>query len=105
MEYIVVFITVPNVEVGEKIGHTLIKEKLAVCINITSEVKSIYFWKGNIEEDREHLLVVKTRRDRFESLEKKIKEIHPYEVPEIIALPVILGSKDYLNWIEETLNR
>jgi len=105
MEYIVVFITVPNLEVGEKIGNTLVEEKLAACVNITSEIKSVYFWKGKIEEDKEHLLIIKTRKDKFESLEKRVKEIHPYEVPEIIAMPIVLGSKDYLSWIDETLER
>ena len=105
MEYIVVFITVPNLEVGEKIGNILVEEKLAACVNITSQIKSLYFWRGNIEHDEEYLLIVKTRKEKFESLEKRVKEIHPYEVPEIIALPVILGSKDYLDWIDETLDR
>ncbi|AXI25336.1 cytochrome C biogenesis protein CcdA [Methanofervidicoccus sp. A16] len=105
MEYIVVFITVPNLEVGEKIGNTLVEEKLAACVNITSEIKSVYFWKGRIEEDKEHLLIIKTRKDKFESLEKRVKEIHPYEVPEIIAMPIVLGSKDYLSWIDESLER
>ena len=103
MEYIVVFITVPNLEVGEKIGNTLVEEKLAACVNITSEIKSVYFWKGKIEEDKEYLLIIKTRRDKFKSLERRVKEIHPYEVPEIIAVPIVLGSKDYLDWIDETL--
>ena len=92
-------------EVGEKIGNTLVEEKLAACVNITSEIKSVYFWKGKVEEDKEHLLIIKTRKDKFESLEKRVKEIHPYEVPEIVALSIILGSKDYLNWIDETLER
>ncbi|GBF36162.1 MAG TPA: divalent-cation tolerance protein CutA [Methanothermococcus okinawensis] len=103
MEYIIVFITVPNLEVGEKIGNTLVEEKLAACVNIIPEIKSVYFWKGNVENDNEHLLIIKTRKDKFKSLEKKIKEIHPYEVPEIVAIPIVLGSTDYLNWIDETL--
>ncbi|HIP34606.1 MAG TPA: divalent-cation tolerance protein CutA [Methanothermococcus okinawensis] len=103
MEYIIVFITVPNLEVGEKIGNTLVEKKLAACVNIIPEIKSVYFWKGNVENDNEHLLIIKTRKDKFKSLEKKIKEIHPYEVPEIVAIPIVLGSTDYLNWIDETL--
>ena len=105
MEYIIVFITVPDFEVGKRIGDILIEEKLAACVNITSEIKSIYLWKGDIEHDSEHLLIVKTRKDKFECLENRIKEIHPYEVPEIVAVPVISGSKDYLSWIDETLDR
>ena len=105
MEYIIVFITVPNLEVGEKLGNVLVEEKLAACVNITSEIKSLYFWKGSIEHDSEYLLIIKTRRDTFENLEKKVKEIHPYEVPEIVAMPIILGTKEYLNWIDEVLDR
>ena len=105
MEYIIVFITVPNFDVGEKIGSTLVEEKLAACVNITSQIKSLYFWKGNVENDSEYLLIIKTRKDKFENLEKRVKEIHPYEVPEIVAIPIILGSKDYLDWIDETLDR
>ena len=105
MEYIIVFITVPNFEVGEKIGSTLVEEKLAACVNITSEIKSLYFWKGSIEHDSEYLLIIKTRSDTFENLEKKVKEIHPYEVPEIVAMPIILGTNEYLNWIDEVLDR
>ena len=105
MEYIIVFITVPNFDVGEKIGSTLVEEKLTTCVNITSQIKSLYFWKGNVENDSEYLLIIKTRKDKFENLEKRVKEIHPYEVPEIVAIPIILGSKDYLDWIDETLDR
>ncbi len=105
MDYIVVYITVPDFETGKKIAKTLVEEKLAACVNITSQINSIYFWQGNIEDDTEHLLIIKTRKDVFEKLENRVKELHPYTVPEIIAMPIVLGSKDYLNWIDETLNR
>ena len=105
MDYIVVFITVPEIEVGENIAKILVEEKLAACVNITGKVNSTYFWQGNIENDDEYLLIIKTRKDKFEELEKKVKENHPYTVPEIIAIPIVLGSEDYLNWIDETLDR
>ncbi len=105
MDYIVVYITVPDFETGKKIAKTLVEEKLAACVNITSQINSIYFWQGNIEDDTEHLLIIKTRKDVFEKLENRVKELHPYTVPEIIAMPIVLGSKDYLSWIDETLNR
>ncbi len=105
MDYIVVYITVPDFDIGKNIAKTLVEEKLAACVNITSQINSIYFWQGNIEDDTEHLLIIKTRKDVFEKLENRVKELHPYTVPEIIAMPIVLGSKDYLNWIDETLNR
>ncbi|RMD46796.1 MAG: divalent-cation tolerance protein CutA [Aquificota bacterium] len=105
MEHIVIFITVPSLDIGKQIAEKLIKEKLAACVNITSKVNSIYFWQGNIEKDDEFLLIIKSRKDRFEKLEKAVKTLHPYSVPEIIAMPLILGSGDYLNWINETLDR
>ncbi len=105
MEHIVIFITVPSLDIGKQIAEKLIKEKLAACVNITSKVNSIYFWQGNIEKDDEFLLIIKSRKDRFEKLEKAVKNLHPYSVPEIIAMPIILGSGDYLNWINETLDR
>ena len=106
MDYIVVLITVPDFETGKKIAKALVEEKLGACVNITTaEVNSIYYWKGNIEDDNENLLIIKTRKDKFESLVNKVKELHPYTVPEIIALPIVVGSEDYLNWIDETLDR
>ena len=105
MDYIVVYITVPDFETGKKIAKALVEEKLAACVNITSQINSVYFWQGNIENDTEHLLIIKTRKDVFDRLEERVKQLHPYTVPEIIAMPIILGSKDYLNWIDETLNR
>jgi periplasmic divalent cation tolerance protein len=106
MKYIVVFITVPSFDTGRKIAKTVVEEKLGACVNITkSEVNSIYYWQGNIEDDTEHLLIIKTREDKFKNLVEKVKELHPYTVPEIIAMPIVLGSEDYLNWIDETLDR
>lgn len=106
MKYIVVLITVPDFETGRKIAKVLVEEKLSACVNITkSEVNSIYYWKGNIEDDTENLLIIKTREDKFKDLVKRVKELHPYTVPEIIAMPIVLGSEDYLNWIDETLDR
>jgi len=105
MEYIVIFITVPSIDIGQQIADKLVEEKLAACVNITSKINSVYFWQGNIEKDDEFLLIIKSRKDKFEKLEKTVKKIHPYSVPEIIAMPIVLGSKDYLNWIDETLNR
>ncbi len=105
MSYIVVYVTTPDVEVSKKIADVLINEKLAACVNITQKISSVYFWQGNVEHEDEYLLIIKTREDRFNKLEEKVKELHPYTVPEIIAIPVVRGSQDYLHWIDETLER
>lgn len=105
MGYIVVFITTPDKEVSSKLAKGLVENKLAACVNIVDGLNSIYFWQGNIENDSEQLLIVKTTEELFEKLEKFVKENHPYTVPEIIAMPIIKGSADYLNWITETVNR
>jgi len=105
MGYIVVFVTTPDKETAEKLALKLVENKLAACVNITEQVKSVYFWQGNIENEKESLMIIKSREDLFEKLEQFVKENHPYTVPEIIALPVLKGSSEYLNWIDETVNR
>ncbi|RME12930.1 MAG: divalent-cation tolerance protein CutA [Aquificota bacterium] len=100
--YYVVFITVP-VEKGQELAEFIIQNRLGACVNVVPEVNSIYWWKGNIEKDRESLLVVKTSAKRFEELLKGVKSVHPYTVPEIIALPIVAGNEDYLKWIDDSL--
>ena len=100
IEYVVVLITVPSLEVGEKISDELLEKKLAACVNIVPSIHSIYAWQGQVLSDQEVLLVVKTRAELFdEYLVPTVKALHPYDVPEIIALPIVLGSQDYLDWI------
>jgi periplasmic divalent cation tolerance protein len=100
-QYIVVFITVPTKEVGEKIANTLLDKKLAACVNLISPIHSLYIWEGSTNADEEVLLVVKTRTELFtDQLVPAVKAVHPYEVPEIIALPIVMGSSEYLEWIE-----
>jgi periplasmic divalent cation tolerance protein len=99
-DFIVVLITVPSSEVGERIAAALLEKKLAACVNILPGVTSIYTWNGAVQKDQELMLVVKTRADLFhDRLVPAVKAVHPYEVPEIIALPVLMGSPDYLDWI------
>ncbi len=100
--YIIVLITVPSEAVGRQLADALLEEKLAACVNIIPAVHSLYTWKGEIQNDQEVLLMVKSREDLFEDhLVPAVKALHPYEVPEIIALPIIMGSKSYLNWVGE----
>lgn len=98
-----VFITTP-VDKGEEIANLIIENKLGACVNVVREVSSVYWWKGNIEKDKEALLVVKTSFSKFGDLKDKVKEVHPYTVPEIVALPIVGGNEDYLNWIDESLS-
>ena len=102
--HIVVYITVPSLEVGEQIANMLVESKLAACVNILPGVVSVYQWQGEVHQDEEHLLIVKTRADNFDQLATEVKRNHPYDVPEIIALPIVAGSNEYLAWINgETL--
>lgn len=100
--FLVVLITVPK-EKGEELSKFIVENKLGACVNRVEEVSSIYWWKGNIEEDKESLLVIKTSSAKFGKLLEKVKEVHPYTVPEIIALPIVAGNEDYLKWIKDSL--
>lgn len=97
--YILVFCTSSTKVSAQNIAKTLVKEKLAACVNISSPIESIYSWKSKICHEKEFLLTIKSKALLFKKLEKRIKELHSYEVPEIIALPILKGSEDYLNWI------
>jgi len=104
LSQIVVFCTVPGLKLGRLIAKSLLKRKLAACVNITSPVESHYQWQGGLCCDREFLLIIKARLSTLRKIEKAIKKIHTYSVPEIIALPIKGGSKDYLIWLtKETI--
>lgn len=98
VDAVVVLITTPKGE-GSRIARALVEKRLAACINVVHGLRSFYWWKGKIEDDEEELLVVKTKRGLLGELESVVKEIHPYTVPEIIALPIVWGSKDYMEWL------
>jgi len=98
-EYIVVFITAGSHEEARMIGDTLISQRKAACVNIIPQINSLFRWEGKIEGDRESLLLVKTRAELFPEIVDAVKSIHSYDVPEIIALPIVEGSQDYLKWI------
>ncbi|MEJ5172525.1 MAG: divalent-cation tolerance protein CutA [Hydrogenothermaceae bacterium] len=104
-EYIVVFITVPTKEDGFRIADTIVEKKVGACVNVAPLEQSVFFWKGNIEKEKEYLLIVKSKLEKFEELKNTVKSIHPYTVPEIIAIPIVAGNSEYLSWIDETLNR
>jgi len=96
---IVVFVTCGSEEEGLKIAIALVQEHLAACVNLISPIRSVYRWEGKIWDEKEWLLIIKTQKDRFGELEKKVKSLHSYSVPEIISLPIEEGSSDYLDWI------
>jgi periplasmic divalent cation tolerance protein len=98
--YQMVLITAPNREVSENIANALVEARLAACVNIISPMISIYRWQGKIEREQEYLLLCKTRRELFDAqFMATVKSVHPYEVPEIIAIPIQAGSQNYLDWI------
>jgi periplasmic divalent cation tolerance protein len=101
MHEIVVLITASSEDEAAKIARTLVGARLAGCVNIIKNIRSIYSWQGKIQDDPEVLMIVKTQKTLFDALMKKVKELHSYTVPEIIALPIIEGSEDYLNWLRE----
>ena len=100
--YVVIFITAPNKKEAEHIAQQLIKNRLAACVNIMENIKSIFWWEGKVDRAKEVLLIIKTRKSLINKLIKKVKSLHSYAVPEIIALPIIAGNKQYLDWINES---
>jgi periplasmic divalent cation tolerance protein len=100
---IVVLCTVPTLETAERIAQAVVEHRLAACVSVVPGLVSIYRWKGALQRDEERLLIVKTRAERFEELRAAIVELHPYEVPEIVALPLVAGHAPYLAWLDESV--
>ena len=102
--YIVCLVTIDDIEKAVRIGQILVENKLAACVNLLPEIRSIYSWQGKIHDELETLMIIKTRKDVFKDLQKTIKELHPYEVPEIITLPIDQGLPEYLQWIHDSVS-
>lgn len=102
-EYLVIFCTVPDEDIAIKISNNLVNERLAACCNIVRGIRSIYAWEGQVCDDSEYLLIIKTKKNVYNKLEDKINNIHPYNVPEIIAVSIEKGSKKYLKWIDKNV--
>ena len=101
--FIIVLVTTANKAEAEKISQTMLKEKLIACANIISPVASFFHWSGKVDKCEECLVVMKSRLDLFAELCERVKGLHSYEVPEILALPIVEGSKAYLGWMGEVL--
>ena len=96
-----VYVTAGSPAEGEHLARVLVEERLAACVNRIAPVQSVYRWQGKVEQSEEQLLIIKTRKALFTTLGKRVRELHSYSVPEIIALPIIDGSDDYLQWLDE----
>jgi periplasmic divalent cation tolerance protein len=101
---IVVLSTCGSIEEAERIARMLVEERLAACVSIVPQVRSVYRWQGAVESAAECLLVIKSRRELFDGLRGALEKVHSYEVPELLALPVVDGSANYLNWLEGELH-
>lgn len=101
---IVVFSTCASADEAERLARRLIEERLAACVNVVSPVRSFYRWKGAVEDSTEWLLIIKSSRDLFAGLSAALESAHSYELPEIIAIPVVEGSANYLAWVERELH-
>ncbi len=98
-------ISAPGAEAAESIARSLVEKRLAACVQIVDPIRSIYRWQGKIEEETEVLLLLKSRRDLLPSIAGLLDELHPYDVPELIATPIVGGSTAYLSWLEEAVRR
>lgn len=104
MEFVVIYCTVPDKNEGKEIAKELVKNKLVACVNIIDKVESVFSWDGKLCEEKEAMLIIKTKKELFERVKHAIQKIHSYTVPEIIAMPIVEADETYLKWIDhETL--
>ncbi len=104
MEHVAVFITAPDEDTAADIARVLVGDGLAACVNIVRNIRSIYKWQGKMEDESEVLMIAKTSRDRFDALAGTVKDMHPYDVPEIISVPITQGSDQYIEWLSKAVS-
>jgi periplasmic divalent cation tolerance protein len=104
MKEVIVFCTVDSEELAEQIAFELVNSHAAACVNIVSGIRSVYRWKGELCQDVELLLVIKSVAEKFEAVRETIRSIHTYKVPEVIAVPIAAGDADYLNWLRASVS-
>jgi periplasmic divalent cation tolerance protein len=100
---IIVLVTTPNSDEANLIANALVAEQLAACVNIVPLIESIYRWEGEVKRDSEALMIIKTTNDRYAQVERSVKELHSYTTPEVIALGIERGSKEYLKWLRDSV--
>jgi periplasmic divalent cation tolerance protein len=103
MSYLIVLMTAPNREEAVKIVRVLLEEQLIACGNIVDSVSSLFWWEGEIEEEKEVLVIMKSHERLFKKLSERVRELHSYDVPEVLALPIVDGSPSYLEWLKGCL--
>ncbi|HTG18119.1 MAG TPA: divalent-cation tolerance protein CutA [Blastocatellia bacterium] len=101
---LLVLVTAPNQDEARRIANALVEERLAACVNIVGAIESVYRWEGQVTTDRETLLIIKTTDDRYEDLEQRVKELHSYSTPEVIAFKIERGSSEYLSWLRDSVS-
>jgi periplasmic divalent cation tolerance protein len=101
-DYVIVMTTLPADADAATFAHTLVEGRLAACVNLLPEMESVYRWEGQVEQERERQLVIKTSRARIVALWERVREMHPYDVPEFIVLPIADGNDAYLRWVGES---
>lgn len=101
MEFAVVLVTAKDQEEAGMIASSLVESRLAGCVNIVPQVRSVYAWEGRVCDESEALLIIKTRRENVSEVTVRVKQLHSYTVPEVIALPIVEGSSDYLKWLKD----
>ncbi|HTD26697.1 MAG TPA: divalent-cation tolerance protein CutA [Candidatus Elarobacter sp.] len=104
-DFVVVLVTAGDAGEAARIGRTLVEERLAACANVVGPIRSVYRWQGAVEEAAEHLLLVKARADDLPALEARVRALHSYQLPEVLALPVAAGSAAYLAWLAQSTAR
>lgn len=104
-EFLVIYCTCPDRSVADLIATAVIEKRLAACVNVMPDITSVYRWQGQVRRDAELLLIIKTHYSMYATLEARIRELHPYEVPEIIALPIVQGARSYLDWITNSVGQ
>jgi uncharacterized protein involved in tolerance to divalent cations len=103
-DYIQVITTVDSKHIAQKIADTLVKERLAACVQISSPIQSTYLWKEEVESSIEYMCLIKTSKKLFDKVEERVRDLHNYDVPELLAIPIIMGHKPYLEWMEAELS-
>ena len=104
-DFVVVLVTAGDAGEAARIGRTLVEERLAACASVVGPIRSVYRWRGAVEEAAEHLLLVKARADDLPALEARVRALHSYQLPEVLALPVAAGSAAYLAWLAQSTAR